>query len=444
MLSLSTRTVQRCREEGIESAFAVQAAVIPALREAYTLSRLRHYVRDLCVSAPTGSGKTLAYVLPIVEKLSQRTVVRLRALVVVPTRDLVVQVKETFERVSKGTGLRVGAVMGAVSLAKEQQHIVSNQDIELCGGSSNVDILVCTPGRLVDHLNMTQNFTLQHLEFLIQKLLFSATLTRDPTRIASLHLVRPLYISVESPPAPQDAGLSAMETETMAVALDVGSGETKYSMPAGLTEYFQVCNPSIKPMLVLHLLYHLNITSALCFTKSLEAAHRLYQLVGIFDKHYNRGRDDVTTTRRVGHNSGSSDDVTVVAEYSSDLSQQERNSILRQFRNGRIRLLICSDVIARGLDLDCVQAVVNYDAPMHMDKYVHRVGRTARAGRKGTAYTLVEKQEARFFKAMVKKHGHYKRMTQLKVKPSFISDLNEAYKATMQDMHRLYSVLPNE
>ncbi|KAJ1920711.1 ATP-dependent RNA helicase dbp6 [Mycoemilia scoparia] len=465
-LSLSTKIIERCRHEGIDSLFAVQSAVIPTLREAQSLSRLRHHVRDLCVSAPTGSGKTLAYVLPITEKLASRTVVRLRALVVVPTRDLVAQVKETFDKMAKGTDLRIGAVTGAISLAKEQRNIVGNLDTAVKGGSSKVDILICTPGRLVDHLNMTPNFTLQHLEFWvmdeadrllnqsyhgwlnqvhkatnnvqsisktmeatldpltklpipdamtfynaedtydilsrppqrIQKLLFSATLTRDPAKIASLRLQRPVYISVESP-------LKTQTTDSGEITSDV-----RYSMPSGL--------------------------------KSLEAAHRLYQVVELFDQHY----------RKISSKPSSADsDTLVVAEFSSDLQPQKRHMILNKFREGKIRLLICSDLIARGLDLDCVQAVISYDAPMHMDKYVHRVGRTARAGRDGVAYTLVEKQEARFFKQMMREHSHYQSLARFNIKSSTLDEIREPYEAStnkisntkrymaMSNMEDLYS-----
>ncbi|KAJ1931289.1 ATP-dependent RNA helicase dbp6, partial [Linderina macrospora] len=162
--ALSKHTLSRCSQEGITDLFAVQTAVIPVLRAAHTLSKLRQHVRDLCVSAPTGSGKTLAYVLPIVEKLRARLVVRLRALVVLPTRDLAHQVKECFDHFCIGTDLRVGLATGDVSLAKEQAMLVEDSQ-KLRGGASKVDILVCTPGRLVDHLSATQNFTLQHLEF---------------------------------------------------------------------------------------------------------------------------------------------------------------------------------------------------------------------------------------------------------------------------------------
>ncbi|KAJ1936155.1 ATP-dependent RNA helicase dbp6, partial [Linderina pennispora] len=296
---------------GITDLFAVQAAVIPVLRAAHALSRLRQHVRDLCVSAPTGSGKTLAYVLPIVEKLRQRLVVRLRALVVLPTRDLAMQVKECFDRFCLGTDLRVGLATGDVSLAREQAMLVETAPVRV-GGASKVDILVCTPGRLVDHL-ATPNFSLQHLEFWvmdeadrllgdayhewlprvqaavetaraaepsavpvhdactvrdpliklqllarpaprIQKLLFSATLTQDPAKLARLQLTCPLYIAI-------------------------AHGPGTFSFPATLREHYATCEPRDKPLMLLYMLWQRRVAGAVCFAKSLEAAHRLAQIV---------------------------------------------------------------------------------------------------------------------------------------------------------------------
>ncbi|KAJ1933458.1 ATP-dependent RNA helicase dbp6, partial [Kickxella alabastrina] len=163
---LSGHILGQCSKAGIDQLFAVQSAVIPVLRAAHSLSRLRQHVRDVCVSAPTGSGKTLAFVIPIVEKLRARVVVRLRALVVLPTKELAQQVKESFDFFCVGTDLRVGLATGDMSLGKEQAAlVVGGSGSAASGGSSRVDILVCTPGRLLDHLAMTRGFTLQHLEF---------------------------------------------------------------------------------------------------------------------------------------------------------------------------------------------------------------------------------------------------------------------------------------
>ncbi|RKP27985.1 P-loop containing nucleoside triphosphate hydrolase protein [Syncephalis pseudoplumigaleata] len=437
-LGLSTALVQRCRQAHIEQLFAVQTAVIPRLLRYRDWNG--HYVDgDLCVSAPTGSGKTLAYVLPMVETLKKRVVTRLRALVVLPTRDLVLQVKETFEEFCRSTTLKIGMATGQTSFAQEQRQIVGDPE----QGLSGVDILIATPGRLMDHLNGTRHFTLQHLRFLVideadrlldqsfqawlprlldtlaavhgatktmaglpgpprsrtQKLLFSATLTRNPEKIASLRLVNPSYIAVQA-------------------SLDQGA--ERYMTPTTLKEHYLVCRSTEKPLMVIHFVRAFALTGTLCFTKSIDAAHRLARLLELYQQHATSEAADTETS------------VRLAAEYSSDLSASERASVMRQFRQGKIRILICSDLVARGIDLDCVQSVISYDVPIYMKKYIHRVGRTARAGREGAAFTLVEEQEARSFKEMMRKAGHWEQVRRVNVKPSELEPLIPHYEASLE------------
>jgi len=124
----------------------------------------------------------------------------------------------------------------------------------------------------------------------------------------------------------------------------------------------------------------------------------------------------------------------VVAEYSSDLPKAKRQAILRAFNAGEIQLLICSDLISRGMDLSPVENVINYDSPVYMKKYIHRVGRTARAGKTGTAYSLVEMQEARHFKEMISKAGHWDKIARIKVKDQEVKDLVPAYKVALDGL----------
>ncbi|KAF9902319.1 ATP-dependent RNA helicase dbp6 [Linnemannia zychae] len=575
MFGFSDRLIKQCQKAGIDECFAVQTAVIPVLMRARHLGDIRKVPGDLCVSAPTGSGKTLAYVLPIIEILSQRVVTRLRALVVLPTRDLCIQVKETFETFVKGTDLKIATSTGQNSFAHEQTMLVgeshshSHNTPRILGGHSRVDVLITTPGRLIDHIKSTPNFTLQHLRFLVideadrllnqsfqdwlyhilnaihpsperkflgidgsesiqvkrdhlgfpihdaiapgflssffqlpesdvedpkalsvQKLLFSATLTRNPAKIASLQLSDPQYVAV------QEGGSGA----------DGGEDKAKYTTPAGLTEHMIVCETSEKPLMVLHLLHHLKVRSALCFTKSVESAHRLYKLIQLYEKirtttpsstadvvsdeegkkkkKQSAGKDrdgtesegsdneesgsesedeedddsssssDSSSDDEEDDNEESSDvemeqaetsndmdidtttpsittDAIVVAEFSSDLSKSKRQSILKAFNNGEIHLLICSDLISRGMDLSPVSTVINYDSPVYMKKYIHRVGRTARAGKTGTAYSLIEMQEARHFKEMITKAGHWEKISRINVKPQEVKDLVGGYRRAL-------------
>ncbi|RCH91966.1 ATP-dependent RNA helicase dbp6 [Rhizopus stolonifer] len=468
-VGLSPWLVQRCTDIGLSSLFAVQKAVIPVFLRHQTLYDTIKVPGDLCISAPTGSGKTMAYALPIVDILSKRVVKRLRAVIVLPTRDLVVQVKETFDAFVKGTDLVVAAVSGQQSFAHEQHVLVGNDEESYPGGKSRVDILVATPGRLIDHLNSTPNFTLQHVRFLvvdeadrllnqsfndwlnrillatnpvlnseaplldfkadknniilpdaiapnflrshyklsptdldipkvpfIQKLLFSATLTKNPAKIAGLHLNDPEYISVQQE--------------------DGDSGQKEYTTPEGLKEYMSIVSTEKKPLMVIYLLHQLGVKSGLCFTKSVESTERLQTLINAYEA---LQPEDKRIT---------------VKEYSSELKPSERKTVLKQFKDGEIDLLICSDLIGRGIDLDSVEYVISYDVPVYMDKYIHRVGRTARAGREGTAYTLVEKPQVRYFKDMLRHAGHLNQIEILNVEKEKIQELVPDYEKAMTNV----------
>lgn len=383
-----------------------------------------------------------------------------------PTRDLVLQVRETLESLAKGTGLKIGSAAGQHSFAHEQSALVGNLDDELLGGSSTVDILIATPGRLMEHLKETRNFSLQHLRFLVideadrlltqsfqdwlnqvlgflkppssdlkltspsadchdavaspwmrnliagpppwegytplqsqcQKLLFSATLTTDPSQVAALHLRNPEYILVKS------------------------SNTEHFTFPAGLQEKMLVLPADVKPLNLLHLLHNpaFKIDSALCFTKSVDSAERLVNLVTFFEDAF------IGSSRRC-----------VAKTYSGELKTGERQKILKDFKDGEINLLVCSDLVARGIDLPSVEHVISYDIPVDLRKYVHRVGRTARAGRQGVAWSLVEKQEARHFKTMLGEH--LKQVKKVKISPDSLVDLKESYQIALSRMKDLYA-----
>ncbi|KAH9856463.1 DEAD-domain-containing protein [Lenzites betulinus] len=493
---LSSKMRKRLQELGIAELFAVQTAVVPlflASPRARSLYRPYDPPEDLCVSAPTGSGKTLAYVLPIVEVLSSRVVTRLRALVVLPTRDLVVQVRETFEAVARGRGLKIGTATGQHSFAHEQAQLVAERHVELQGGSSKVDILICTPGRLMDHMNGTPGFSLQHLRFLVideadrllaqsfqdwlaqvlaatrpsrpaddllsggqpidkiqpnrphpdalapaclhllhdvphvrtdideqkepscQKLLFSATLTRDPAKIAALGLRAPKYIVVQG----KKSAVASKEDGVLDFVME------KFTMPATLTEHMLVCESSAKPLMLFYLVHAHNVTNALVFTKSAESTMRLVRLFEFFES--------------AQRNSSPADKPVVARAYSSDRAPAERKAILEQFRNQEIHILVCSDLISRGIDISHVSHVVSYDVPVDFRKYVHRVGRTARAGRDGDAWTLVEEHEARYFKSMLKEADHLEKVKRLRVADTDVASLKPAYESALAQLKEVYA-----
>ncbi|WVW80576.1 hypothetical protein I302_102562 [Kwoniella bestiolae CBS 10118] len=476
MKGLSERMKEKLRETGVEDLFAVQAAILPQLLSLRLNPFPYDKLHDYLISAPTGSGKTLAYAIPIIEILQTRITTRLRALIVLPTRDLVVQVRETLEVLAKGTGLNIGSVTGQHSFTQEQSQLVADMETPLLGGSSKLDILIATPGRLMDHLASTPNFTLQHLRFLIideadrllnqsfqnwlsqvlsyinppdpprplpegfnlqpwdkvasawmegmglvsreeewnesvpvtcQKFLFSATLTRDPSKVASLSLTSPKYYIVQSSQLP---------------SIPYNIGET-FSFPSTLSEKMLILPSALKPLNLIHLIYstEFGINSGLIFTKSVESSQRLLNLLTFFnDAYINAGRK------------------VVVSGYTGEMKAGERRRVLSDFGEGKINLLVCSDLIARGMDLPTVSNVISYDVPLDMRKYVHRVGRTARAGREGTAWTLVEKQEALHFKGMMNTAGHLKAIRKVKVKEDDLADYRESYEIAMRRLKEHY------
>ncbi|KAH0585413.1 hypothetical protein H2248_008654 [Termitomyces sp. 'cryptogamus'] len=482
---LSERMRKRLQGLGITELFAVQTCLLPFLLPRDPLQKALYQPynppRDICVSAPTGSGKTLAYVLPIIEILSTRIVTRLRALVVLPTRDLVMQVRETFETLGKGRGLQIGTATGQQSFSHEQSQLIADRSSHLQGGSSKVDILICTPGRLMDHLHETPNFSLQHLRFLVideadrllaqsfqdwlaqvlaatrpppqtdefllpglptlptadavapaflhdlsypdtsvfpaeskfsscQKLLFSATLTRDPGKISALELRDPKYFIVQE----------SQKEGVLDVVLE------KFSMPATLTEHMIVCESSQKPLIFFHLVHSHQVTNGLVFTKSAESTSRLVQLFGFFEKA--RAQSAVAGTIKE----------TVLRAYSSDLPASERKIILENFKAHKIQILVCSDLISRGIDISHVSHVVSYDVPVDIRKYVHRVGRTARAGRTGDAWTLVEEQEARYFKGILREADHLGRVKRLRVGEKDLAPLMPSYEIALAELKQAY------
>ncbi|KAJ2373203.1 ATP-dependent RNA helicase dbp6 [Coemansia sp. RSA 2607] len=244
----------------------------------------------------------------------------------------------------------------------------------------------------------------------IQKLLFSATLTGDPAKLARLKLVRPLYIAVTSDEDAVSNGPAA-----------------KYTFPSTLSEYFSICPEEKKPLWLMYMLQNKIVGRGVCFTKSLETAHRLAQLIQVWT-------DGVPSEEWPGGKK------VVVAEYSSEVSFAERTRLLRLFKEGNIDLLICSDLIARGLDIDQIETVINYDAPTDMSQYTHRVGRTARAGKKGSAYTLVGVTQAHHFKTMMLENGHWGPMLKrFDPRNKIMDSLRDQYKVALESADSVYA-----
>ncbi|XP_010874260.2 ATP-dependent RNA helicase DDX51 isoform X1 [Esox lucius] len=446
--AICTKLQHKLESNGIHHLFPVQAEVIPAILESVShgilMGRGGYKPRDICVSAPTGSGKTLAFVIPIIQALLERVVCNVRVLAVLPTKELAQQVCKVFSLYAEGTSLKVVMVAGQKSFAAERASLSENRN----GVSHSLaDIVVATPGRLVDHINKNNDFSLEHLRFLIideadrmidsmhqswlsqvtkavyrhrsdservsvfkrtepahstasslsppqmplQKLLFSATLTQNPEKLQQLGLDQPrLFSSVHS--------LTKTNPES----------QERFNFPQGLTEYYVPCTLSKKPLLILHFILRLKLSPILCFTNSREAAHRLYLLVQLFGS-------------------------VQTAEFSSRLSPNERKKTLKEFEQGKIQLLISTDAAARGIDINGVKCVVNYDAPQFIRTYIHRVGRTARAGKAGMAFTFLLGVQEKNFLQMVQDAGSPGIQKQI-IKPGSLKSMESRYQQTLLEL----------
>ncbi|KAK7481852.1 hypothetical protein BaRGS_00026878 [Batillaria attramentaria] len=425
MKILDEELQKRLHENGIHSFFPVQRQVVPVLMKDLKCGifggQCGMRPRDICVSAPTGSGKTLAFVLPVIQALRKRVVPHVRAVVILPVRDLAEQVFTVFRQYCAGTSLKVGLVVGRKTLAVEQATLVKKREGLY---HSLVDILVATPGRLVDHINSTPGFDLSHLRFLVvdeadrmmedikQDWLVTvetAAFTAAPLAYFPLSRTPPGPLTIASAQCSQ---LPVKKGEIQAAGGFVG----KYTTPEGLTEYFVECSAAEKPLVVLHFLHNLKFRQVLCFTNSVESTHRLYLLAKLFGG-------------------------IKVCEFSSRQQGERRKKIIRQFANGKVDLLVCSDAMARGMDVENVKCVISYDNPPYIKTYIHRVGRTARAGKAGTSISLLEKKEIFHFKQMMRDAGKWPRIREMKVGRQALRPLVEPFQAALR---QLPDILKNE
>ncbi|HEU4564788.1 MAG TPA: DEAD/DEAH box helicase [Gemmatimonadaceae bacterium] len=342
-LGLAPALLEAVREAGYEHPTPIQAQAIPIVLRG----------RDIIGLAQTGTGKTAAFTLPILHLLLDGPR-RLRALVLVPTRELAVQVKESFVKYAKHTGLRVAEVYGGVAIGPQERAL-----------REGVDIVIATPGRLIDHIER-QNIVFDDLEFLVldeadrmldmgfapqinrivreippyrQTLLFSATMPPEVEALARKYLRKPLVVQI---------GRRSQAAHTVKHAV--------YPVPR-----------ERKSALLAELLGDERMDSVLVFTRTKGGADRVL-------------RD----LRRAG----------IAAEaMHGDRSQAERTQALEGFKSGAVRVLVATDIAQRGLDIAGITHVINYDVPQQAEDYVHRIGRTGRAAAEGDAITFMAPDE---------------------------------------------------
>ncbi|XP_028176368.1 probable ATP-dependent RNA helicase Dbp73D [Ostrinia furnacalis] len=428
--------------DGISHLFPVQAEVIPFILQEHELPQPL-WPHDICVSAPTGSGKTLSFVIPIIQVLMKDVGHHIRAMVVLPVQELAAQIFKVFKKYCQRTGLKVALLSGSIPLHQEQQQIV--RYTESHGWISEVDIIVCTAGRLVEHIQNTNGFSLKHLKFLVideadrimeniqndwlyhmdkhiklenellsgkvpnlnwdclirhkappHKLLFSATLSQDPEKLEQWGLFQPKLFSA--------AQVNKFEDEDHI---------RKYTTPDELKENFVVCSAEHKPLLLYHFLLEKDWDKVLCFTNAAQSAHRLTVLLNTWSK----GK-------------------IKVAELSAALDRTTRDDVLRKFTQSEINVLIGTDALARGIDIPDCNYVISYDPPRNIKTYIHRVGRTGRAGRIGHAIIMLLPNQTNLFTEVLKSGGKSE-IPAMNVHPDVFSRLNGSYEKAIEETKNL-------
>jgi ATP-dependent RNA helicase DeaD len=356
-LGLAEEIVASVTALGYEEATPVQRETIPLLLEG----------RDLLAQAATGTGKTAAFALPMLHRLANPAAdakKRTRGLVLVPTRELAMQVAEAIHKYARGGKLTVLPLYGGASMLQQIRAL-----------ERGATVVVATPGRALDHIRRG-TLTLDRLEMLIldeademldmgfaedldaileatpaerQTALFSATMPARILSIASRHLNNPKRIAIAREPT-----ASGKVPRVRQVAYVVARAHK----PASLERVLEIEDPA----------------SALVFCRTRLEVDTLVELLNAH-----------------GHRAEA---------LHGGMEQRQRDRVMGRFRDGSTELLVATDVAARGLDIERLSHVINYDVPASPDTYVHRIGRTGRAGRGGTAITLAEPREHRLLRAM--------------------------------------------
>ena len=322
--------------------------------------------RDVLACAMTGSGKTAAFLLPILHRLMSRPRGTVRALVLTPTRELAAQILEELNELAIHTPITGAAVFGGVGMGP-QEHAFR----------SGTDIIVATPGRLLDHLRQSYA-RLDKLEYLVLDevdRMLDMGFRPDIKRVMS-HLPakrQTLFFSATMP-----APIQQLTRELLKNPARINL-ERRSAPPVGITQAIYPVAQEAKSALLLALLERGIMNEALVFTRTKHRANRLWQFL---------------------EKKGIS-----VARIHGNRSQAQRTDALAGFKDGGYRVLVATDIAARGIDVEALGHVVNFDVPAVPEDYIHRVGRTARAELTGDAFTFVAPDEMENLRAIEKAVG---------------------------------------
>lgn len=347
-LGVNEQLVEACDSLGWKNPTKIQIEAIPLALEG----------KDIIGLAQTGSGKTGAFAIPIIQALLEAPQAFF-ACVLSPTRELAIQIAEQFEALGAGIGLKSAVLVGGVD--QVQQSIALGK---------RPHIVVATPGRLVDHLSNTKGFSLRTLKFLVldeadrllnedfektldeilnviprdrRTYLFSATMTKKVKKLQRACLKNPVKIEAAS----------------------------KYSTVDTLKQQYRFVPAKHKECYLVYILTEFSGSTSMVFTRTCDATTLLAHVL-----------------RNLGFRA---------IPINGHMTQSKRLGALNKFKAGECNILICTDVASRGLDIPSVDMVINYDIPTNSKDYIHRVGRTARAGRSGVAIAIVNQYELEWY-----------------------------------------------
>lgn len=430
--------LKNLKNNQFDKAFHVQSVVLNELYSnynSYSKSNLFKFINndgDLLINSATGSGKTLSYLVPILLNLSYRKIPKLSCIILLPTKPLVLQVYKIVQLLIKNLKINAMASNSNLSIHKE---LAKFEIIK-------PDILICTPGRLVDYLNYKNNISLKYLKYLIidevdkllnqsfqnwitkinevivrdqqiqinklhgineienfnhfttQKLLFSATLNNDVSKLSMLNFYKPKLLII-----------------------DEFGNNNFYNLPEKLIEHETFINKVdsfFKPLVLYKIIKdHLFDKNTIIFVKSNENCLRLTKLLQLLSESNNN----------------------INFQYlNSTISINNKKKILNKFIKKEINVLLVTDLISRGLDLSNIETVINYDLPISTVDYIHRVGRTARAGKEGSALNLlVGNNDRRWFNKITK--SIQRRNAISKINFASISDVEKAdYESCLKQL----------
>jgi superfamily II DNA/RNA helicase len=356
-LNLTDALLEGLQAMNFKETTPVQAQTIPLILEK----------KDMIACAQTGTGKTAAYLLPILNVLCKKEHPedKINALIMVPSRELALQIDQQLDAFAYFLPVTSVAVYGGGDGA-----IFSQQEKAMRSG---VDVVIATPGRLIALLNMGK-IDMSHVQFFVldeADRMLEMGFVDDIMRIASYlpKQKQTLLFSATMPPKIHELARKVLINPTE-VHLSTSKPAEKIDQSA------YICYEAQKLALIGQIFSNKQLHRVIVFSSSKQKVKEIYH-----------------TFRKMN---------LKVAAMHSDLEQNQREEVIRQFKNGHIHVLVATDIVARGIDIEDIQMVINYDVPHDVEDYVHRIGRTARAGGEGIAITFVAEKEQHKFSAIEK------------------------------------------